>query len=118
MSGQLRREELAVEDIVRGLAAVQQPLRALGGRGGGVSHAPRLQVAQRGRAEQRRGVEADMLLLAVIERYLGIINLNVGIERQYLINIHAATPQFDDGLLFVWVHISFNASISFQYTAC
>ena len=102
MSGQLRREQLAVEDIVRGLAPVQQPLRALGGRGGGVSHAPRLQVAQRGRAEQRRGVETDVLLLPVIQRYLGVINLNVGIERQYLINIHAATPQFDDGQWFTF----------------
>ena len=33
-------------------------------------------------------------------------------------NIHAATPQFDDGLLSVWVNIRFNAAISFQYTAC
>ena len=46
------------------------------------------------------------------------IRIRIRIFVTTLINIHAATPQFDDGLLSVWVNIRFNASISFQYTAC
>ena len=76
MSGQLRSEELAVENIVGGLPPVQKSLRGLGGRGvvrvlGLRGHVPHCLGPEDG-----GGVETDMLLFPIIKGHLRVINLN------------------------------------------
>ena len=72
LSGQLWGEELAVENIVRSLATVQQPLRRLGGRWVLMTHISCHSL----RSEDGGRVETDMLLFPIIKGHLWVINLN------------------------------------------
>ena len=77
LSGNLRSEELAVENVIRSLPTVQQPLRRLGGRGGGRPLGLRLRDVGHGlRPQDGGGVETDVFLLSLIQRHFRVINLN------------------------------------------
>ena len=77
LSGNLRSEELAVENIIRSLPTVQQPLRRLGGGARGRSLGLRLRdVRHRLGPQDGGGVKADVLLLPLIQRHLRVVNLN------------------------------------------
>ena len=68
LSGQLRSEELAVENVIRSLPTVQQPLGRLGGRGRRRPLGLRLRDVGHGLGPQDGGgVETDVLLLPLVQ---------------------------------------------------
>ena len=69
LSGNLGSEELAVQNVIRSLPPVQQPLRRLGGRGGRRPLGLRLRDVGHGLGPQDGGgVETDVFLLPLIQR--------------------------------------------------
>ena len=82
LSCKLWGKKFAIQYVIWCLPAIQQPLGRLGWRGRlllvlmmvlylGLCH-----VANCLRPENGGGIKTDMLLLPIIQRYLGIINLN------------------------------------------